>query len=100
MFTPAAIASEVARHRHRDFVARADRYRLSRRVNHPSTLSGWPHFRASLLRWLLRSRARGSITPRSDYSNLDDHVSLDASEEGAIAGDLVPHRSHVRPGTW
>jgi hypothetical protein len=97
VFTPPAIASEVARHRHRDFVARADRYRLSRRVNHPSTLS--PHFRASLLRWLLRSRARGSVPPMSDYSNLDDHVSLDASEAGAIAGDLVPHRSHVRAAT-
>jgi hypothetical protein len=57
VFTPAAIASEVARYRHRDFVARADRYRLSRRVNHPSTVSVWPHFRASLLRWLLCSRA-------------------------------------------
>ena len=51
MFTPAAIASEVARHRHHDFVARADRYRLSRRVNHPSHLSVWRHLRASLLRW-------------------------------------------------
>jgi hypothetical protein len=99
VFNPPAIASEVARHRHRDFVARADRYRLSRRVNHPSTLSGWPHFRASLLRWLLCSGARGSVTPMSDYSNLDDHVSVDASEEGVIAGDRVPHRSHVRAAT-
>ena len=69
MFISPEIASEVARQRHRDLVARADRYRLSRRVNHPSTLSGWPHFRTSLLRWLLRSRARGSIAPMSDYSN-------------------------------
>ena len=99
MFISPEIASEVARQRHRDLVARADSYRLSRRVNHPSTLSGWPHLRASLLRWLLRSRARGSITPMSDYSNLDDHVSLDASEEGTIAGDLVEHRSHVRAAT-
>jgi hypothetical protein len=59
-------------------------------VNHPSTLPGWAQFRASLLRWLLRSRARGPITPMSDHSNLDDHASLDASEEGTIAGDLVP----------
>jgi hypothetical protein len=99
VFTPPEIASEVARQRHRDLVARADRYRLSRRVNHPSTLSGWPHFRASLLRWLLRSRARGSVTPMSEYSNLDDHASLDASEEGAIAGDLVAHPSHARAAT-
>jgi hypothetical protein len=27
---------------------------------------------------------------------LDDHASLDASEDGAIAGDLVPHCSHAR----
>ena len=64
MFTPPAIASEVARHRHHDFVARADRYRLSRRVNHPSTLSVWPQFRASLLRRLLSSRAEfGAALP-------------------------------------
>jgi hypothetical protein len=99
VFTPPAIASEVARQRHRDLVARADRYRLSRRVNHPSTLSKWPHFRASLLRWLLYSRARGSVSPMSDYSNLDDHRSLDPSEEGTIAGDRVPHRSRVRAAT-
>jgi hypothetical protein len=62
VFTPPAIASEVARHRHRDRVARADRYRLGRRANHPSTLSAWPHFRASLLRWVLCSRAElGSL---------------------------------------
>jgi DNA-binding IclR family transcriptional regulator len=57
VFTPPAIASEVARYRHRDFVARADRYRLRRRVNHSSTLSVWRHFRMSLLRWLHCSRA-------------------------------------------
>jgi hypothetical protein len=99
VFFPPEIASEVARHRHRDLVARADRYRLSRRVNLPSTLSGWPPLRASLQRWLLRSRARGSIAPMSDYSNLDDQASLDASEEGAIAGDLVAHPSHARAAT-
>jgi hypothetical protein len=32
VFTPTAIAIEIARHRHRDFVARADRYRLIRQV--------------------------------------------------------------------
>jgi hypothetical protein len=99
VFTSPEIASEVARQRHRDLVARADRYRLSRRVNQPSTLSGWPHLRPSILRWLLRSRARGSVTPMSDRSILDDHVSLDASEVGTIAGDLVAHRSHVRAAT-
>jgi hypothetical protein len=35
----------------------------------------------------------------SHYSNVDDHASLDASEEGAIAGDLVPHRSPARAAT-
>jgi hypothetical protein len=99
VFIAPAIASEVARHRHRDLVARADRHRLSRRVNDPSALSGWPHLRASLLRWLLRPRARGSVTPMSDHSDLDDHAFLDASAEGAIAGDLVPHRSHARAST-
>src|SRR5438270_10859425 len=48
VFTSPTIASEVARHRHRDFVARADRYRLSHCVHHPSTLSVWRHFRAPL----------------------------------------------------
>jgi len=36
VFIPPAIASEIARERHRDFIARADRYRLIRRVTHPS----------------------------------------------------------------
>jgi hypothetical protein len=87
VFTPPAIASEVARHRHRDFIARADRYRLSR-VNHPSTLSRWPRFRTSLMRWLLSSRSRGSTRPMSNDSTLDDQVSLDASGKGAIAGEV------------
>ena len=99
MFTPTAIASEVARHRHRDFVDRADRYRLSRQVNHPSTLS-WPKFGALLLRWLLCSRARRSAKPMSDHSKLDVHVLRDASEEDTITGDRALHRSHVRAAAW
>jgi hypothetical protein len=87
VFTPPAIASEVARHRHREFVARADRFRLSR-VNHPSTLSRWPRLRASLLRWLLCLRSRGSTTPTSEDANMGGQVSLDASEEGAIADEV------------
>ncbi len=35
MFTSPAIASEIARARHRDLVARAESDRLSRRVNSP-----------------------------------------------------------------
>ena len=99
MFTPPAIASEIARDRHREDIARADRYRLSRSVNHPSTQSGWPHFRASLLRWRLHSGARGSVSPMSDDPALHDPVSLGASQEGAIAGDLVSRCSHVRAAT-
>ena len=79
MLIPTAIATEVARYRHLDFVARADRYRLSRCVNHASTASGWPGFRRVLLRWLHLG-----------------HMSLDASEDGAIVGDRVPHGSHAR----
>ncbi len=77
MFTPPAIVRELARCRHSDFVARADRYRLSHLVNQPSTLSGWPHLRASRLRGLLRSRAPGAVT-----------------------GDRVPDQSHARAATW
>ena len=77
MFNPPAIAREIARQRHRDFVARADRYRLSRRVSHPSTLSGWPRLRSALLRW----------------RHLDDDMSLGDSEEGGIvaASPLTVH---------
>ncbi len=75
MFIHPAIASEIARDRHHDFVARADRYRLSRRVNHPTILSALSHFRASSIRW----------------QHLADHVSQDASDEGAIVVDQGPH---------
>jgi MFS family permease len=37
VFTPTAIASEIARHRHHDFVTRADSYRLSHSVDHSTT---------------------------------------------------------------
>lgn len=84
MFTPPVIASEIARDRHREDIARAERYRLRHSVNHPSTQSRWRHLRASLLRWLLRSGARDSSSPMSDC------------QEDAIAGDPVSHCSHLR----
>ena len=95
MITPTAIASEVARHRHRDLVGRADRYRLSRQVNHPASLL-WSKFGAVLLRWLLCSRPRGSATPMSHHPESDVHVLRDASEEDTLTWDLALHRSQVR----
>jgi hypothetical protein len=99
VFIPTAMAIEIARYRNRDFVARADRYRLSQRVSQSATLSGSPRLRALILRWLLCSRARGSVTPMSEPSNLDGHASPDASAQGAFAADPPPHCSHGRAAT-
>lgn len=92
MFTHPTIASELARQRHRDFVARADRHRLSR-LGHPSVLPAWTELRASLLRWMLGSRARAPAGPMSDRPSLDGDVILDLTDESAIASDRVPRCS-------
>ncbi len=73
MFTHPAMAIELARQRHRDLVACADRYRLSRRVNHPSTLSERLRFRASLFHRHLIRRVRGSVLPPG-HSDIDDPI--------------------------
>ena len=82
MLTPAAIASELARYRHVDFVARADCYRLSHRVDHSLTASGWSVLRRSLQRWLHLG-----------------HIAPDAGEDGVIVGDRMPRGSHARTAT-
>ena len=55
-----AIASELARLRHAEFVARAERYRLKRSAGHPSQSLRWPHLRASLRHLVHRSHARAA----------------------------------------
>jgi hypothetical protein len=63
VFTHPSIAREFARQRHRDFIVRADRRRLSR-LSHSSMLPAWPRLRASLLRWVLRLRGSGRLNRR------------------------------------
>ena len=77
VFTHPAMASELVRQRRRDLVACADRYRLSRQVNHPSTLWERLRFRASLWQWHLTWRAHGSVLP-SGHSDIDDRISRHA----------------------
>ena len=95
VFTPPAMTSEVVRERQRELVARAERYRLGRSVNHPSTQSRWSRVRSSLARWLVSRAPSGSDSPMRGYLNVDEHISsLDASERGLTVVDLVPHRPH------
>jgi hypothetical protein len=83
MFTPPAIAGEFARYRHRDLVARAERYRLGRCVHQPSTPSGWPRFRASLLRSLLRWRSRAPVPAPDPVPTRDGLAQLATADPDA-----------------
>lgn len=77
MFTPPAIASELARQRHRDLLAYAYRPWLGRQVYRPSTLSRRLRFRAWRVRWhLVWSVRRSVLLP--GHSGLDDAISRHA----------------------
>jgi hypothetical protein len=96
VFTPTASASEVARLRQGDFLARAARRRPSRQVNQPSVPSGRLRSGALLSRGLHCLWPQGSISPISDRPKVDDEVSRDPSADGVIVGEPVADRSQVR----
>ena len=104
MFTHPAMAIELARQRHRDLVACADRYRLSRQVNHPSTLSERLRSRASLLHRHPIWRARGSVSPSGRRVPQPRSLETDHAYLGLDPGGEALHVAGVgcddRDRTW